>query len=122
MPMSRDTLVVLLSELADWLEFEGVGPVEWLVCGGVAMALQDLNQRTTRDVDVLGEWNDRLVEVTCLDEFPENVKSCIRRVVQNHPELEGFGEGWVNLGPTCIAKHGLPDGYALRLKPMKFGK
>lgn len=122
MELLRNTLVALLSEFADWLEFEGAASVEWLVCGGVAMALQELSNRTTRDVDVLGEWNHALVEVTCLDVFPENVKSSIRRVVDNHAELEGFGEDWVNLGPSRLARQGLPEGYAQRLKSMQFGK
>jgi hypothetical protein len=65
MAMSRDVLTSLLIEFAQWLEFEGVEPVEFLVCGGVAMALQELNARTTNDVDVLGEWNSRLHEVIC---------------------------------------------------------
>ena len=122
MSMSRDTLFTLLTELADWLEFAGIESVEWLVCGGVAMALQELNQRTTRDVDVLGDWSEGLMEVMCIDAFPENVKSCIGRVVKNHPELEGFADGWVNLGPRNLAKQGLPHGYESRLRSMKFGK
>ena len=122
MAMSRVIVTALLTELADWLQFEGVESVEFLVCGGVAMALQELNNRTTNDVDVLGEWNSRLVEVTCLKEFPENVKTCIRRVAERHPELEAFGENWVNLGPSHLAEHGLPEGYGTRLKSMKFGK
>jgi len=52
--MSGDMLKTLLEELAEWFEFEDCEPVEWVVCGGVAMTLQDLNPRTTRDVDVLG--------------------------------------------------------------------
>lgn len=62
------------------------------------------------------------MEVTCIEVFPETVRSCISRVVKNHPELAGFGEGWVNLGPKDIAQQGLPVGYATRLRVMKFGK
>jgi hypothetical protein len=122
MAHSRESLIALLDELADWIDFDGAGPLELLVCGGVAMALQQLNQRTTRDVDVLGQWNQDLVELTCIDEFPENVKTCIRRVAANHPEFGSFADDWVNLGPRHLARHGLPEGYAKRLRPMKFGK
>jgi len=122
MLMSPDTVKDLLAELADWLDFEGVGPVDLLVCGGTAMGLQQLHQRPTRDVDVLGSWNRELFEVACMDEFPEKVKDCIRRVADNHPELEGFGENWVNLGPQRLARHGLPQGYQSRLRSMTFGK
>lgn len=120
--MSPDNVKALLTELADWFQFEGIGPTELLVCGGAAMALQHLHDRTTRDVDVLGQWDQRLLEVTCIEDFPENVRSCIRRVANSHPELEGFGEHWVNLGPKHLAKQGLPKGYASRLHSMKFGK
>lgn len=121
MPLTRDVVTAVLTEFAQWLEFEGLEPIELLVCGGVAMALQELNDRTTKDVDVLGEWDSTLLEVTSLDEFPENVKSCIRRVAGNHPELSGFGEKWINLGPTQLARQGLPEGYASRLRSIQFG-
>lgn len=96
----------LLGELADWFEFEGVGGVDLLVCGGTAMGLQYLNRRPTRDVDVLGMWDRELVEVACMDDFPEKVKACIRRVAANHPR--GFwrklGESWSTApGPTRAA-------------------
>lgn len=122
MLMSRETLVGLLEELAQWLEFEGAEPVEWVICGGVAMALQGLNQRSTWDVDVLGQWNGDLLEVTCIEGFPEVVNACLRRVANHHPELAAFGERWVNLGPSRLAKHGLPNGYGQRLQTRAFGK
>jgi hypothetical protein len=120
--MSTDTLAALLEELAEWLEFEGVEPIEFLVCGGVAMALQNLNNRTTRDVDVLGEWRQGFAEVICITDFSSSVKSCIRRVAQSHPELQGFNEDWVNLGPKHLANHGLPAGFGSRLRTIRFGK
>jgi hypothetical protein len=86
------------------------------------MSLQDLHDRTTRDVDVLGSWNRELVEVACIGDFPQKIKDCIRRVAANHPELEGFSEKWINLGPQHLARHGLPRGYQLRLRSMTFGK
>lgn len=122
MAISRDILSDLLAEFANWLQFEGIESIEWLVCGGVAMALQNLNTRTTQDVDVLGEWNPSTLEVLSVDHFPENVNSCIRRVVSNHPELEGFKDNWINLGPSHLAKVGLPNGFGRRVKSMKFGK
>jgi len=122
MLMSRESVDGLLNELADWLDFEGVGPTDLVVCGGTAMALQHLHDRTTRDVDVLGIWNRELVEVAWIDDFSEKLKGCIRRVVANHPELEGLSDKWVNLGPQYLARHGLPQGYQSRLRSMTFGK
>ena len=122
MQMSPDTLRGLLEELAQWLDFEDCEPVEWVVCGGVALALQGLQSRTTRDVDVLGNWSAQSMEILCVEDFPEKVKACIRRVTENHPELAGLDVHWVNLGPARLARLGLPEGFGHRLTPMRFGK
>jgi hypothetical protein len=115
MELSPETLDSLLRELAQWLEFEDCEPVEWVVCGGLALTLQNLQSRATRDVDVLGRWNARQLNVEPIDAFPATVKQCIERVAQNHPELAGLGPRWVNLGPGPLARSGLPDGFAKRL-------
>jgi hypothetical protein len=121
MPLSPNNVKALLDELADWLEFDGIEPIDLLVCGGTAMGLQNLHDRPTEDVDVLGHWNRQLVAVACMDDFPEKVKACIHRVAANHPELQGF-KNWVNLGPQHLARQGLPRGYQSRLRSMTFGK
>lgn len=120
MQISRILLNSLLDELAQWLEFEDAEPVEWVVCGGAAMALQNLNPRTTQDVDVLCVWNSARMEIACIDDFPPKVKVCIRRVVENHPELVGLGEKWINLGPSRLARLGLPKGFEQRWTTIKF--
>ena len=61
MPITNENLAPLLTELANWFEFEGIGVIDLLVCGGVAMGLQQLNHRTTNDLDVLGQWNTNLL-------------------------------------------------------------
>lgn len=119
--LSRDNLLNVLQELAEWLKFHDAKPMDWVVCGGVAMSLQNLNDRTTQDVDVLGAWDATALEVVCMDEFPQVAKLCIRKVVESHPELKGFGANWLNLGPSDLTRHGLPKGHASRLKPVKFG-
>jgi len=118
MQMSHNVLRNLLEELAEWLEFEDCDPVEWVVCGGLALTLHGLQTRTTRDVDVLGGWNEHGLEVACIDEFPENVKACIERVAEGHPELSGLGARWINLGPSKLAQWGLPEGFEQRLVPV----
>src|SRR5258706_3502090 len=122
MSLAPKQLLDLLNELAYWLEFYGCESIEWVVCGGAAMALQNLNMRLTVDVDVLGQWDSTLMELIQLTDFPEKVKTCIRRVVESHPELSGFKTNWVNLGPKQLAAIGLPKGFAQRLTPIKFGK
>jgi hypothetical protein len=111
----------LQEELAEWLEFEDSSPGHWVVCGGVAMALQGLNTRTTRDVDVLADWDATGKEVACIDEFPEDVRRCVDRVVQAHPELRGLKKNWVNLGPRKLVGWGLPEGFEARMTTINFG-
>jgi len=122
MQMSRDTLAGLLEELAQWLDFDDCEPVEWVVCGGVALVLQGLQSRATRDVDVLGNWNPQTMEIACVEDFPEKVKTCIQRVIENHRELAGLGVRWINLGPSRLVKFGLPQGFEHRLTTVRFGR
>lgn len=119
MQMTSEALRQLLAELADWLDHHECDPVEWVVCGGVALALQGLHTRTTRDVDVLGTWDTPGSEIAGIDDFPEKVKVCIERVIQDHPELQGTR--WINLGPRHLVEFGLPDGFEDRLHAISFG-
>jgi len=115
MEMSPSMLRELLEDLSAWLAFEECEPVEWVVCGGLALTLQGLQSRTTRDVDVLGEWNVQKVEMACIEGFPEQVQACIERVAEEHPQLSGMGARWINLGPSQLARWGLPKGFEQRL-------
>lgn len=121
MQLSPQLMLSLLRELADWLVFEGCDPVEWVVCGGTALSLQNLAVRTTRDVDVVGEWNPAEMQVIAVEHFPEKVRLCISKVAAKHPELEGMKGDWVNLGPGRLAKWGLPKGYEQRLTTANVG-
>ncbi len=121
MRLRHDQTLALLKELNDWLAFEGCEPVEWVVCGGTALLLQGLVIRTTRDVDVLGCWNPISMQVVPLAEFPEQVCRCIAKVAENHPGLAGMKDHWVNLGPSQIARWGLPPGYEQRLRTIEVG-
>lgn len=121
MELPSETQKRLLEELAEWLEFEDSEPVDWLVCGGVALMLQGLQSRTTRDVDVLATWNDQSVEVVCINEFSPTVVRCIQHVIDAHPELEGLDQRWINLGPAKLARDGLPSGYEQRITTIQFG-
>jgi len=83
MEMSRDAILRLLQELDEWMELEDCPPVNWVVCGGAALGLQELQDRPTRDVDVLGRWDQTLLNVASIEAFPDAMLSCIRRVASN---------------------------------------
>lgn len=121
MTFTPDHIRNLLSELNDALTLDEAEPVSWLVCGGTALALQGLGTRSTRDVDVLGTWPANGIEVVAIADFPVAVKRAIRRVAAAHPELQGAGPLWVNLGPRQIVEFGLPEGFAKRLTALRVG-
>ncbi len=121
MELSRDAIFRLLIELDQWMELEDCPPVDWVVCGGAALGLQHLQDRPTRDVDVLGCWDTAIMNIVSIEAFPEKLLGCIKRVVDNHPELEGLGQDWINLGPEPLAQAGLPAGFATRLQELRVG-
>ena len=120
MALSRNNLNALLEELAEMLILEDCAPVEWVVCGGAALSLQDLSMRPTADVDVVGAWNERLMTVESIEGLPDKVRECIRAVYGRHPELAGLAESWINLGPYKLAAYGLPEGHVERMATLKF--
>jgi len=122
MEMSHYAILRLLQELDQWMELEDCQPVDWVVCGGAALGLQKLQDRPTRDVDVLGRWDEAVLNVVGIEVFPKELLACINRVVANHPELAGLGQNWVNLGPRALAQAGLPEGFASRLRELRVGK
>ena len=121
MSLNTHNLYALLGELHDALLLEDAAPVEWIVCGGTALALQGFGTRTTQDVDVLGNWVATGVQVVAIGAFPPEVARAIARVAAAHPELQGMGPRWINLGPQEIVKHGLPEGFAGRLTVTRIG-
>ena len=119
--LSSDDILRLLQELNQWMELEDCQAVDWVVCGGAALGLQDLQRRATQDVDVLGRWDEEMLSVVSIESFPDNVIACISRVAANHPELAGLGQNWVNLGARSLAQEGLPEGFVGRLREMRVG-
>lgn len=122
MEMTRDAILRLLQELDQWMELEDCPPVDWVVCGGAALGLQELQDRPTRDIDVLGRWDETVSDVSGIERFSEEMLACINRVVANHPELAGMGQNWINLGPRALVQAGLPKGFAERLRVLRVGK
>jgi len=121
MSLAIHNLNPLLKELNDALLLEDAAPVDWIVCGGTALALQGFGTRTTRDVDVLGNWMRQELQIVAIGTFPPAVERAIVRVAQAHSELLDMGSRWVNLGPQEIVKHGLPERFAERLTAMRIG-
>ena len=121
MTLGPQNLLPLLRELDAALLLEDADPVDWIVCGGTALALQGFGVRTTQDIDVLGTPIPGSTGIAVIGAFPPAVQRAIARVAAAHPELVGMGPNWVNLGPQAIASAGLPAGFAERLTPVRIG-
>jgi len=121
MDLTSDNIRRLLHELDQWLAFEDCQPVDWVVCGGAALGLQGLLDRPTQDIDVLGRWDNGILDVTDIELIGPDVNACIARVADAHPELAGLGRNWVNCGPRNLAEEGLPEGFADRMCKLSVG-
>ena len=121
MPLNPRTTPALLRELNDALSLEGAGHVDWIVCGGTALALKGMLSRTTQDVDVIAAWSASSLDVIGLRDFPPAVERAIDRVAAAHPELRAAGKRWVNLGPRRLLEFGLPAGCTRRLRALSIG-
>jgi hypothetical protein len=105
-----------LEFLSESLTFNEAGDVHWIVCGGVALALQGLSSRPTSDVDVLASWEPAERRIRLIKDFDPVVTRCIEQVQNASPELQTIDKKWVNLGPSHLAELGLPAGFEGRLK------
>jgi hypothetical protein len=108
----------ILAELELALTIESAQPARWLVCGGVALALQGLTSRSTSDLDVIGSLSDIAFGVTPMDGFPTEVLRASDRVALSRPELQ---TRWVNLGASGLLRFGLPDGLERRVRVLVIG-
>lgn len=111
----------ILAELDRALTIESAKPARWLVCGGVALALQGLTSRSTSDLDVIGSLSDIAFGVTPMDGFPTEVLRAIDRVALSRPELQTGSTRWVNLGASGLLRFGLPDGLERRVRVLVIG-
>lgn len=112
--LDADTAPVVLAELERALEIESSEPVRWLVCGGVALALQGLMSRSTHDLDVVASVVESSLSVVPLTGFSEAVLRAIDRVSNDRPELGTHSTRWVNLGASGLLRLGLPRGLEQR--------
>jgi hypothetical protein len=116
------TVQPILRELDAALALEGAVPVEWIICGGTALAIRGLARRTTRDVDVIAAWSPQSLEIVPLERFARPVERAIDRVAAAHPELQSGGLRWVNLGASGLLRFGLPPGCLERLARWPIGE
>jgi hypothetical protein len=111
----------ILAALGEQLESLLENQIELLVCGGSALNILGLVQRTTEDIDILayvrrdGEGKISIVKAEPLTpELTEAAKKVARDF--NLPER------WLNPGPASAVDFGLPDGLMERVITRQYGQ
>ncbi len=94
--------------------------IKLVVCGGTALTVLNLVNRTTKDVDVLGlvVENTKNISVKRIENFPEWFEESAKVVQRDF----GLSDNWINLGPASQVELGLPDGFEGRLVKKRYGK
>lgn len=87
-----------------------------VICGGTALAALGLIPRTTKDVDIIGCWENGMINR--IGALPPWLSSASEKVGRDFQ----LPEGWLNLGPESQLETGLPEGLSRRLKKKVYGK
>ena len=114
--LNQENLEVILQLLGERLTL--VSPEKnWnlVVCGGAALAVLNLVQRTTKDIDVIGQFIEDRIEYAGFDTKFKEQMSIIA-------ELFNLPIDWINTGPESFIRSGLPPGLLKRLTLKKYGK
>ena len=118
--MDAEDIKTYLTALSEQLELQGRRDVALVVCGGAALSVLGLSQRTTRDIDAMAFMaasranRQRLVKA----EFDDEFKKAVAAVARDY----GLPEDWINCGPADQLDTGLPDGLQDRLISIRYGK
>jgi len=104
----------ILTALGEQLEQTTDETIELLVCGGSALNVVGLVQRTTKDVDVLAYINrNKKGEIFFIKAEPLNpaLIEAAKKVARDF----NLPETWLNAGPASAVDFGLPDGLMTRV-------
>jgi hypothetical protein len=111
----------ILSALGELLDSMNAAIPELIVCGGSALNVLGLVNRTTKDVDVVAfaaKTNQQNNQFEKADPFPEKLLEASRKVARDF----NLPENWLNPGPTSAVDFGLPEGLMERVETRTFGK
>jgi hypothetical protein len=117
---NRKDVETILSALGEQLEGLLNEPVEILVCGGSALNVLGLIQRTTEDVDILAYiTRDKEGKISIVKAEPLiNELSVAAKIVARDFNLP---DKWLNPGPASSVDLGLPEGLMERVITRKYG-
>jgi len=109
-----------LDLLSGRLARNGAAPTGIVVCGGAALIVLGLNQRTTKDVDIVA-LSDEARTLYAPAPLPEHLLQAAKEVALTL----GLPPDWLNNGPSRdeggLFQMGLPEGFSERLHPQSYG-
>jgi hypothetical protein len=111
----------ILSALGEILDAGGISIPELVVCGGSALNVLGLVQRTTKDVDVVAfaERNAQgLVVLLKAEPFPAGLAEAAKKVARDF----NLPNNWLNAGPTSTLDFGFPVRLMNRVETRRYGK
>jgi hypothetical protein len=109
-----------LQRLGSRLVYEYTDPIALVICGGSALNVLNVAQRTTRDVDVLAIVEEMETGIVLrLDKvLPDDFREVVAWVAQDL-QLE---EDWLNMGPKdVLSVYGAPAGMTERWEEREYG-
>ena len=117
--ISSESIEKIFTALNKNIKFNKGRKISIVVCGGTALFVMGLINRTTRDVDVLGLVDEKNKgTISYLKKFPDWFLKSANTVARDF----NLPDDWINLGPAEQIKSGLPEGLFKRLKRKEYGK
>ncbi|MFH1829570.1 MAG: DUF6036 family nucleotidyltransferase [Pseudomonadota bacterium] len=105
--MNKTEIVKYLSKLAHAYDGLGGPSLTISICGGAALMVLGLVNRTTKDIDLVA---------------PQSLPPEFYRAASIVAKEFGLPEDWINQGPKQLADMGLPDGFDERAIIRQYGK
>lgn len=113
--LDRSKIEDHLRKVSEIMELKESPEVNICVCGGAALNILGLRERTTEDVDVMGEVEDESFIVS--PELPDEFHKAVKEVA----EEEGLETDWVNTGASFVGGMA-PEGVIERATKRSYGE
>lgn len=108
-----NTALLLLNERLEVLNSQ---PINLVVCGGSALIVTKLVNRTTQDIDVVAliDENGKLKD-------PEPFPPSFEKAAEITAATLSLPKDWINYAPVDLFRMGLPENFVNRLQEYKVG-
>lgn len=116
--MNGDRAEEMLMALGEVLEQQGSEPFDLVVCGGMALVMQDLIARPTRDIDGIALV---VQEGGSLELRKPLMSREFHAAVERVGVVYGKGRNWLNVGAISLHDTRLPAGLAERAVKKQYG-